>query len=165
MRLMKRKNYDFPDLHLATEQQGWVRVRDEGNKVTLSYKQTDSRRIDGTKEICVTVDSFEFADDFLVAIGMKQKSYVESKRESWILDGVEVDLDEWPWIKPFVEIEGSNEQAVWSVARKLGLNPADATHGSVEIAYQAEYEVSEEEARPAATIFSPVPNWLEAKRR
>ncbi|OGG78295.1 hypothetical protein A3A36_03025 [Candidatus Kaiserbacteria bacterium RIFCSPLOWO2_01_FULL_52_12b] len=34
--LMRRKNFDYPD-HRLKQFNGWVRVRDESNKVTLSY--------------------------------------------------------------------------------------------------------------------------------
>jgi adenylate cyclase class 2 len=43
VRLMRRKNFDFKDLSLEKEKSGWVRVRDEGDKVTLSYKQLNHR--------------------------------------------------------------------------------------------------------------------------
>lgn len=164
LRLMKRKNYDFPDKRLE-KIGGWVRVRDEGDKITLSYKQLDDRSLHGTQEVCLVVDNFAEAASFLQAIGLVPHADEESKRESWELDGVEIDLDEWPWIKPFVEIEGPSEESVWTVAKKLGLDPNMAKHGSVEIAYQAEYDVTEEEARPSQTLFGPVPAWLEARRK
>ena len=51
------------------------------------------------------------------------------------------------------------------VAEKLRLNLADALHGSVETAYQAVFDVSEEEIIGMKNIqFSEVPDWLEEKR-
>ena len=164
MRLMRRRNFDFPDKRLE-KQHGWVRVRDEGDKVTLSYKQLDDRSLQGTKEVSVVVSDFEEASIFLQAIGLEAKANEETKRESWELDGVEIDLDEWPWIKPFVEIEAKDEASVWAAAQKLGLRKEDAKHGSVEIAYQAEYDVTEEETYLPELFFGPVPGWLEKRRR
>ena len=106
-RLMRRKNYDFEDQRLG-KIGGWVRVRDEGDKLTLSYKQLNDRTLHGTKEISVVVDDFEKTCSFLESIGLEQKSYQETRRESWELDGVEIELDTWPWIPPFVEM------ALWS---------------------------------------------------
>lgn len=34
--LMRRKNFDYPDARLE-KIGGWIRVRDEGDKVTLAY--------------------------------------------------------------------------------------------------------------------------------
>lgn len=165
-RLMRRKNFDYPDLRLEKDHVGWVRVRDEGDKVTLAYKQLNDRTLEGTKEISIEVDDFDKACLFLEAIGLELQSYQETKRESWLLDGAEVELDEWPWIKPFVEIEGHSEADIQSVAEKLGLDWQKAVHGSVEVAYQAEYDVTEEEVDHWAEImFTPVPDWLIEKRK
>lgn len=165
MRLMKRKNYDFPDGRLE-KIGGWVRVRDEGDKVTLSYKQLNDRTLHGTKEVSVTVGDFSATDSFLNAIGLAQQSYQETKRESWLLDGAQIELDEWPWTKPYLEIEADSEAAVRKVTGQLGLDWDEAKHGSVEVVYQAEYDATDEEIDHWQEItFTPVPDWLEAKRR
>lgn len=165
MRLMRRKTYDFPDMRLE-KVGGWVRVRDEGDKITLSYKQLNDRGLHGTKEVTVTVSNFGDTCMLLEAIGLRIESYIETRRESWELDGVEIELDEWPWIQPFVEIEGPSEAAVKAVAAKLALGWDEALHGSVEVAYQAEYDVTEDEVIHCEEIlFTPVPDWLAAKRR
>ena len=108
-RTMKRKIFDFEDGRLQ-KISAWVRVRDEGNKVTLSYKQLIDRSLQGTKEVNVTVTDFEDTCNFLESIGMKQKSYQVTKRESWLLDDVEIEIDTWPWIPQFVELEGKSEE-------------------------------------------------------
>jgi adenylate cyclase class 2 len=165
MRLMRRKNYDYPDKRLE-KIGGWVRVRDEGDKITLAYKQLNDRTLHGTKEICIDVSSFEESCKLLETIGFEAQSYQETKRESWELDGTQIELDEWPWIATFLEIEAANEQAVRIISEKLGLKMEDAVHGSVEIAYQAEFDVTEEEVDHWTEIlFTPAPDWLEAKRR
>lgn len=166
MRLMRRKNYDFAGRTLEKRSNGWVRVRDEGNKVTLAYKQLDDRGVKGTKEISVIVKDFETTCKFLELIGMEEQSYQETRRESWVLDDAEIELDEWPWIKPFIEIEAPNERMLFAVAKTLGFQRADAVHGSVEIAYQAEYRVTEEEVDHWKVItFGDVPGWLKVKKK
>lgn len=161
MRLMKRVNFDFPNRRLNAVN-GWARVRDEGDKVTLAYKQLNDRSVEGTKEVQVTVDSFENAIKFLQAIGLRQ----ETKRESWTLDGAQIELDEWPWAKSFMEIEVADERTLRAVAAKLGFDWQHAVHGSVEIVYIGEYQVTEQEVDDWPEItFTPVPDWLEAKRK
>lgn len=142
--LMRRNNYDFADGRLQ-KVSGWARVRNEGNKITLSYKQLNDRSLHGTKEVNLTVDSFERADAFLTSIGLEMTSHQETKRESWRLGDVEIELDEWPWIKPLAEIEGPDEASIREVAGKLGLDWDNALHGSVEVAYQAEYDVTDDD--------------------
>lgn len=166
MRLMKRKNYDFPDKRLE-KSRGWVRVRDEAGKITMSYKQLNSRELDGTHEVNVTVDSFEAASSFLQEIGLQAKTYQETKRESWSFKNFEIELDEWPWVKPYIEIEGPDEASLRDITQKLNLNWEKVCHGSVEVVYQAEYDVNDEEIDSIAliTFYEPIPDWLEAKRK
>ncbi len=164
-RSMRRRNFDYPDGTLETRG-GWVRVRDENDKVTLSYKQLKDRTITGTSELEITVSSFKHTCDFLELIGLQSKNYQETKRESWKLGQVEVEIDQWPWIDPFIELEGPSDTALKSVASQLGLDWDQALHGSVEIAYQAEYDVTEAEVNHWSEItFVPVPDWLKTKRR
>lgn len=165
-REMKRKNFDFPDDRLEKEKSGWVRVRDEGDKITLSYKQLNDRTLHGTKEINLTIDNFEQACLFLESIGLREVSYQETKRESWLLDGNEIELDTWPWIPSFIEVEAVNEEELRRVASLLELRWEDALHGSVEIAYQAVYDVTEEEIDHWDTIvFGDVPQHIEIRRK
>lgn len=164
-RLMRRKNFDHPDSRLETIG-GWIRVRDEGDIVTLSYKQLQDRSLHGTKETTIIVDSFEKTCAFFDAIGMKPKAYQETKREKWILSDVEVTIDTWPWIPTFIELEGPNEIAVKEVARKLGFDWSNAMHGSVETVYQMHYDFSEAEICHWESItFIPTPDWLLAKKK
>lgn len=164
-RLMSRRVFDFPDARL-NDKGAWVRVRNEGDKVTMSYKQQFDRSLHGTKEATVKVDNFDSASEFLYLLGLNSKSYQETKRESWKLGDVEVEIDTWPWIPSFVELEGTSESAVREAAEKLKLDFSEALHGSVELAYQAVYDVTEAEIDHWEQIlFIDVPDWLEVRRK
>lgn len=164
-RLMIRSVFDYPDNRL-NKNSGWIRVRDEGNKVTMGYKQLNGRTLHGTKEVSITVDSFEGACEFLLSIGFVQKAYQETKRESWKLGDTEIELDTWPWVPSLIEIEAKDEETLWHAARKLGLLQNDAFYGSVEIAYQAIYEVTEADVNSWPEIrFGTVPKWLDSKKK
>jgi adenylate cyclase class 2 len=160
--LMKRKVFDHP-----TNKQGdWFRVRDEGDKVTMSYKKVTDRTVHGTKEISIEVSDFNDACAILVAAQLTLKAYQETRREKWMLDDVEVTIDTWPWIPTFVEFEGSSEELLKSVAAKLGFDWTQALYGSVEPAYQKYYDVTEKEIDGwPEIVFSAVPNWLEKRKK
>lgn len=165
-RLMKRKVYDYPDERLRREG-AWIRVRDEGdNKITLSYKKLLDRSLHGTKEITLNVSDFETMCDFLQACGFECRSYQETKREKWTLGESEITIDTWPWIPTFVEVESETEEEIRKVSDLLGFDWSTALHGSVETAYQALYDVTEDEIDGWEEItFTPVPDWLEIKRK
>jgi adenylate cyclase class 2 len=164
-RLMVRSVFDYTDKRLE-KIGGWIRVRNEGDKITLSYKQLNDRTLHGTKEVTVIVDEFENTCIFLKSIGLEQNSFQETKRESWKLGNTEIELDTWPWIPSFIEIEAKNENTLREVADFLDLDYTLAIHGSVETAYQAVYDVSEEEIDNWPEIrFIETPEWLESKRK
>src|SRR3989344_7309325 len=101
---------------------GWIRVRDESDKITMSIKIVDGDKIENQREICLEVNSFEQASIFLQTLGCERKAYQESKRELWFFDKCEVTIDEWPFLEPYVEIEGKSELDVKNVAEKLGFD-------------------------------------------
>lgn len=163
-RQIVRQVYDFPDGILGSIG-GWVRVRNEGHVITMSYKQLNDRTLHGTKEVTVVVRDFDIACSFLESIGLESKSIQETKRESWKLDDVEIEIDTWPWIPSFVEIETNSEAALKQTAELLKLDFAMALHGSVEIAYQAVYDFTEQEIDSWKEIrFIDVPDWLSSKK-
>jgi len=137
MRLMRRVIIEPPGL---SAKDAFMRIRDEGNKVTFTYKQfTDHTAFSGVKEIEVVVSSFDDTVAILAAAGLSHKSFQESRRETWQLGNVEIVLDEWPWLHPYIEIEGTSEDDVMNAALLLGFEWSAAVFGSVTTAYQAQY--------------------------
>lgn len=138
MRLMTRVIIDYPDDRMQLKD-AFVRIRDEGDKTTVTYKQFISHSVDGAKEIEFAVDDFESAVKLFEQIGLSVRSFQESKRETWKLGDVEIVIDEWPWLRPYIEIEGDSEGALKQVADKLELDWNDAIFGDVMAAYRAQY--------------------------
>lgn len=163
--LMRRMNFDFPDKRLQ-KIGGWARVRDEGFRVTMSYKQLNDRTLHGTKEVGLIVDDFERACDFLNDLGLKPYSYQETKREQWQAGDVAVSIDTWPWIPTFVELEAPDERTLALAADGLGLLMAAALHGSVEVAYKKYFDVTDDEIDGWPEItFTEIPLDLLKKKR
>lgn len=143
MRLMRR--YVFFPPSKKNVMREYIRVRDEGEKVTMSWKcMEDGGGIEDQKEVEVVVDSFEKGKLFLEQLGCEVKAYQESKREKWMLDEVEVCIDEWPWVEPYVEVEGGSEEAVREVSEKLGFDWNKAYFGALAGVYSKKYDVSEQ---------------------
>lgn len=136
MRLMRRVTIDTP---FMKQKDAFMRVRDEGDRVTMTYKQFDALSIDGAKEYEVTVSDFDETVLLLAAAGLVQGSFQESKRETWTCDNVEIVIDEWPWLKPYIEIEAQDKEGVRAFCEKIDLRWADAVFGDVMTAYRAQY--------------------------
>ncbi len=136
MRLMRRVTIDTD---LMKSKNAFLRVRDEGHKVTVTYKQFDTLSVDGAKEIEIIVNAFQSTVDILNAAGLHYKSFQESKRETWRLGEVEIVLDLWPWLNPYIEIEAQSEEALKTMTNILGLDWSEAVFGDVMEAYKIQY--------------------------
>ena len=142
----------------------YARVRDEGGKIVMTYKNIlNENSILGTKEVNVTVDDYDNAILFLKSCGLKPKSHEESYREKWILEDVELCIDTWPWIPTFLEIEGPNEEKVWEIVQKLGLDKSNAKFGSVDSVYHHYYGIDESifnDETPEVNFEMTPPEWV-----
>ena len=143
MRLMKRALVEEPH-HQA--EHAFLRIRDEGDKTTLTFKRRadpDAASIDSVKELEVEVSDFDKTVEIFSEAGWKYKTFQESKRETWKLDGTEVVIDEWPWLNPYIEIEGESEAGIKKVAEKLGLSWDNVLFGHIDALYEMQYEFQE----------------------
>jgi adenylate cyclase class 2 len=163
MRLMRRVTFDNTEMKAKN---GWIRVRDEGDKVTVTYKQIDKFSADGVLEVETTAGNFGTMVEIFQQTGISGGSFQESKRETWRLGEVEIVLDEWPWLKPFIEIEGPGEHVIREVAGKLGFDYAQAKFGDVMVAYRAQYphltETDTVGNLPEVKFSAPLPNIFKA---
>lgn len=121
---------------------GWLRVRNEGDKITCSLKIVDGDKIENQKELQIEVSDFNATVELLEMLGAERKAYQETRRELWKLAEVEITIDEWPWLPPFVEIEGQTEAEVKQVADKLGLMWNQAKFCAVGDLYMEAYGIS-----------------------
>ncbi|MFJ1644077.1 class IV adenylate cyclase [Streptomyces sp. NPDC088258] len=116
-RFMRRYVYDV----LPSDPGRWIRLRDTGDEVTLCVKEITSDAIDGTHETETTVGDFDTAHALLGRMGITPRSYQENRRTSWLLDGVRLEIDSWPLIPPYLEIEGDETEQVWAAAERLAV--------------------------------------------
>ncbi|MCL2439769.1 MAG: CYTH domain-containing protein, partial [Alphaproteobacteria bacterium] len=116
----------------------FARVRQEADCITMSIKKTSTSGIQGNTEICLKVDNYENAIGFLNSLKFRQKAYQETLRETWRRGDVEADIDTWPGLKPFIEIEGKTEEQVKTAATDLGFDIANAMFGDAGHVYEFE---------------------------
>lgn len=164
MRMMRRVVLDYPDRRMQATGNAWVRVRDEGDKVTLTYKTSIENQFGGATEIETTVGSYEKTIAIFTSLGFIVHSQQETKRETWQLGDVEIVLDEWPWLEPFIEIEGPTKMAVQDTAKKLGFDWQDSVFGSVTTAYRKQYPAITKDEHistiPEIKFNQPRPEWF-----
>ena len=130
--LQKRYVYDF----IPRIDGKWIRLRTNGDKTTLTIKNVVSSSIDGTQELEIGVEDFDKTNLILNELGFVAKGYQENRRRQYILDGVEIDIDSWPWIPTYLEIEGESEEVIYEVLDKLGIPKEKTTSRDVDTIYR-----------------------------
>jgi adenylate cyclase class 2 len=131
----RRWVFDLPEHN----KNNFARVRDEGGIFTMTVKRYTGAEKDHPEESEVVVDSFDNAVDILTVIGCIPRSYQENRRELWTLDDVKITIDSWPFLEPFVEVEGASEGIVEEASKKCGFDWSKALFKGVNPLYQMIY--------------------------
>lgn len=129
--MQKRYVYDFK----PKVDSKWIRLRTNGEKTTLAIKNVATSKIDGTQELEIEVDDFDRCHLILKELGYEERSYQENKRIQYDLNGVEIDIDTWPKMPTYMEVEGASEEAVYHALDVLGIDKEDCTSLDVESIY------------------------------
>ena len=133
----KRRVYNF---HPAVDHK-WIRLRTDGKKTTLTIKKLESFEIDGTKELEIEVSDFEETNLVLNELGYTAHTYQENKRIRYMLNGVELDIDSWPYIPTYLEIEGKSEEAVKDMVKLLEVDENKITSIDVQGVFKTFYNI------------------------
>lgn len=128
-RLYHRSLFDYPELKLNAKG-AYLRLRDEGNKITLCFKQRlgigqNGENDKDMEEIEVIVSDFENTAQIFLSVGFIEKFYEENRRVRFELQDVEFDIDYWPLINPYLEIEAKSWEEIDKAINLLGLSKTD----------------------------------------
>lgn len=104
------------------DEQKFVRLRKVGDKIKLSYKEHNKVAVDGASEIEIGVDDFDKTEKLLESAGLGAYRHQQKKRHTLKLDNVTFDIDTWPKVPTYVELEGESEEDLKRVSKKVGLD-------------------------------------------
>ncbi len=117
----------------------WIRLRKTNKKTTLTVKHIladNDTSLQQMMETEIEVPSIKEANDFLQALGYSHKSYQEKRRISYVLDNHEIDIDTWPGIPTYMEIEGESEEDLNKILNLLGYSIKDTVSCTVDEIYK-----------------------------
>ena len=125
------------------DKDGFVRLRHEGDKVTLTSKIFGGKY---PEEHEVTIcEPYENGIAFLTSIGLKKKAVQETMREKWNIpshkDVNEIVFDMIPGIPTYMEIDCKSEAALHYIESKLGLDTSKRRYGSFDKQYLEYYGI------------------------
>ena len=117
----------------------WIRVRQTNDKTTIAVKHILADNGTGIQQMLETeieVPSIKEANGLLEALGYSYKSYQEKERITYVLDEYELDIDTWPGIPTYVEVEGKSEEDLENILSKLGYSMKDTVSCTADDIYR-----------------------------
>lgn len=117
----------------------WIRLRKTNDKTTIAIKHIlapNETSIQQMLETEMEVPNIDDAKKILEALGYVYKSYQEKERITYILDEYELDIDTWPGIPTYVEIEGKSLDDLKKILNKLGYKIEDTVSCTADEIYQ-----------------------------
>jgi len=100
----------------------FVRIRKTPSGIFVTFKHQEAPTAVGTKEIEFTAGDFDKVKDFLVEVGLVFYREQEKRRHKFKLGEVIADIDTWPSIPTYIELEGPAEEAIKEAAILLGFD-------------------------------------------
>ncbi len=114
--------YD-PAMKWRDEKKMLVRIRKENGVTTLCYKeQTPDMPAHEMYELEFEVEDYEKIQIFFEKIGLINYRHQEKMRHTFRLNNATIDIDTWPNIPTYIEIEGESEEDLKNTAELLGLD-------------------------------------------
>ena len=107
-------------LHPLNEDGTYIRVRDEGHRITMTFKYT-GKKVKFSDEHEIIIDNFDSAVNILLGVGCKTKYYYEKLREIWNIKNSEVVFDINPGIPERMEVESPTLKELDNLTKKLEL--------------------------------------------
>lgn len=142
------KYFDFPDRRIR-KKHDLLRVREFIEKGKKPYVEFAYKTYKGVKKGCKHLEemetrisgnaAFKTTCDFLLGIGLKQTAYYEKKRTICKWGKVKFELDEYPKIPAFLEIEGHSTEAIEKTIKALGLQDHEQTAESISALMRRKY--------------------------
>lgn len=126
----------------------WIRLRktvetkDDGatkELITLTIKhilKNDESGIQQMKETEILVNSLEETNELLENLGFSYRSYQEKRRVKYILNEHEIDIDTWPGLPTYFEVEGKDKKDLTNILNLLGYSFEDAVSCTVDEIYK-----------------------------
>lgn len=117
----------------------WIRVRQTNDKTTIAVKHILAKNETNLQQMMETeieVPNIKEANNLLEALGYSYKSYQEKERITYLFQGYEIDIDTWPGIPTYFEIEGNSEEDLEEVLNKLGYSLSESVSCTADQVYE-----------------------------
>lgn len=116
----------------------WVRLRDTNGKMTLTVKHVFNKNKESVQKVAeyeIEVGSVDETDELLTALGFVRRNVQEKIRTQYRYKDAEIDIDQWPKLKPYIEIESNNTDLYQEIIKGCGFNNKEIVSCNTEELY------------------------------
>lgn len=100
----------------------FVRIRKSKDKIKLTYKENIEQTVNSAREIELEILDLEKCSKFLEKVGLKEMRRLEKYRHTFELGDATIDIDTWPEIPTYMEIEGPSIESLKNFCNKIGFD-------------------------------------------
>ncbi|MFH1501030.1 MAG: class IV adenylate cyclase [archaeon] len=110
-KLIVEKLFDFENKEISKKGE-FLRVRKFGEKTELTYKckRAKDKNFRIQEEIETKVEDFEELERIFEKLNLKLINHREKKRTSFVLGKLKIEIDKYPEIPAYLELEGPKEE-------------------------------------------------------
>ena len=134
--------------NLCDIKRGYVRVRDEGNKVTMTAKIYKDPKFPEEYEVSIK-DDFEKGKSFLQSLNLTEKAYHETMRETWRIpygknkEFCEIAIDRIPGLPLYIEVECKTEKDLNKSIKLLEMDRSKIGYGAYGKVFDKYYGITQ----------------------
>lgn len=104
----------------------WIRLRTDGKSTTLTCKHVFNKEkvkdFQSVFETEVEVSSFDETNQLLNSFGLYRRNFQEKKRYSYKYENAEIEIDVWPMINPYIEIECDDKELISKILKLMNIS-------------------------------------------
>jgi adenylate cyclase class 2 len=129
--LVKERFYDFPDKRLGSAN-SILRIRTLGKTTEFAFKCPVGKIKEGTgfkirEEIQTEVSDVKELERIVTSLGLVLVRDMEKKRTSFVLGRAKLEIDVYPGVPPYLEVE-SDAKTIPKIVEKLGYAMKDTSN-------------------------------------
>ena len=117
----------------------WIRLRKSNDKIELTTKHILNKKNTNYQNVLeseIEVSSFEETNNLLNSLGICKRNYQEKIRYSFVYKDAQIEIDIWPMLEPYLEIECDNDITVEEILEKLNLKANEIVSTNTESLYK-----------------------------
>lgn len=117
----------------------WLRLRKSNDKNTLTSKhilEKNNTNFQNVIETEIEVSSLEETNLLLESLGIAKRSYQEKIRYSYKYKSAEIEIDIWPLLNPYIEIECDDENTINEIVKLLDVSDKEIVSLNTEQLYK-----------------------------